>query len=158
MGRLTSGLVNPADPTGDFTPLTPARILDTRDGTGGHSGPLGSGASFDVQITGQGGVPASGVAAVVLNVTVTQPTEPGYLTIWPTGVQRPVISNLNFVAGQTVPNAVTVAVSPAGKVSVYNLTGSTHVVFDVVGYYANADGSTRQPVPRDLTGPLLRHP
>ncbi len=130
----------PPDPTGDYTPLTPARILDTRDGTGGHRGPLGPGGSIDVQITGHGGVPASGVSAVVLNATATDPTESSFLTIWPTGVARPEISNLNFVAGQTVPNAVTVEVGSGGQVSVLNLAGDTDVVFDVVGFYANASG------------------
>jgi hypothetical protein len=127
---------------GEFTPLTPARILDTRHGTGrgGVAGPLGADTAFDVQVTGQGGVAPTGVSAVVLNATVTQPTRASYLTIWPTGISRPVISNLNYTAGQTVPNLVTVAVGQAGKVSVYNFAGSTHVVFDVVGFYAGASG------------------
>ena len=98
-------------------------------GAGGHLGALGSDASFDVQITGQGGVPASGVSAVVLNATVTQPTAPSFLTIGPSGVTRPLISNLNYVPGQTVPNLVTVAVGSNGKVSVYNHSGSVHVIF-----------------------------
>jgi alpha-tubulin suppressor-like RCC1 family protein len=125
---------------GELTALTPARILDTRDGTGGHVGKLGTHASFDVQITGRGGVPGSGVSAVVLNATVTGPTVASYLTVWPTGVSRPVISNLNYVPGQTVPNLVTVAVGADGRVSVYNNAGATHVIFDVVGYYADGSG------------------
>jgi hypothetical protein len=128
------------DPSGEFTPLTPSRILDTRNGTGGHLGKLGSGASFDVQIDGRGGVPASGVVAVVLNATVTDPTAPSYLTVWPSGVARPSPSNLNYVPGQTVPNLVTVAVGN-GKVSVYNNAGATQVIFDVVGYYSDSTGN-----------------
>ena len=50
------------------------RILDTRNGTGGRLGPLGPGGSFDLQVTGRGGVPASGVDSVVMNVTATEPT------------------------------------------------------------------------------------
>ena len=140
IGRATSGVIAPPDPTGDFTPLTPARILDTRDGTGGHSGPLAGGSPIDVQITGRAGVPTSGVAAVVLNATVTEPTTPSWLTIWPEGTSMPLISNLNFVAGQTVPNEVTVAVGSSGKVSVADALGATHVIFDVVGFYADASG------------------
>jgi hypothetical protein len=121
--------------------LTPARIVDTRDGTGGKLGKLGSSASFDFQIDGQGGVPASGVSAVVLNATITQPTADAFLTIWPTGAARPTISNLNYSPGQTVPNLVTVAVGDGGKVSAYNNTGATHVIFDVVGYYADGTGT-----------------
>jgi hypothetical protein len=119
--------------------LTPARILDTRNGTGGKLGKLGPGAQFDVQINGQGGVPASGVSAVVLNATATEPTVASYLTVWPSGFARPSPSNLNFIPGQTVPNLVTVAVNN-GMVSVYNNAGATHVIFDVVGYYSSATG------------------
>ena len=148
--RIAGGLVDqgayelaatPPDASGEFTPLTPSRILDTRDGTGrdGIVGPV-EGSSVDVQITGRGGVPVSGVSAVVLNATVTQPTAQSHLTIWPAGLAMPLISNLNYVAGQTVPNLVTVAVGAGGKVSVHNLAGTSHVIFDVVGYYASATG------------------
>jgi len=53
-------------PLGEFTSLTPARVLDTRDGTGrnGITAPVGEGQTIDVQITGQGGVAPQGVAAV----------------------------------------------------------------------------------------------
>ena len=129
-------------PNGEFTSLTPARILDTRDGTGrgGVMTPLGADQAFEVQVTGEGGVAASGVSAVVMNVTVTEPTAASFLTVWPAGLARPVISNLNYVAGQTVPNLVTVAVGDAGRVSVYNRFGTAHVVFDVVGFYADDSG------------------
>jgi streptogramin lyase len=129
-------------PTGEFTALTPARILDTRDGTGrgGATTPLGHEAQFDVQVTGRGGVPASGVSAVVLNATVTAPTAGSFLSVWPAGQPRPVVSNLNYSAGQTVPNLVTVAVGEDGKVSVFNGAGSTHVIFDVLGYYSSSTG------------------
>ncbi len=127
---------------GEFTSLTPARILDTRTGNGrnGATTPLGATASFAVQITGRGGVAADGVSAVVMNVTVTQPTAPSYLTVWPTDVDRPLVSNLNYVAGQTVPNLVTVAVGAGGRVSAFNRFGSVHVIFDVVGFYADRSG------------------
>src|SRR5207245_2703186 len=83
---------------------------------------VGSGQSIDVQVTGVGGVPATGVAAAILNVTVTQPTANGYLTVYPAGSGRPLASNLNFVAGQTVPNLVEVALGTGGKVSAFNFT------------------------------------
>ena len=130
------------DPYGEFTALTPARVLDTRtgEGRGGVVGALGENRSFGVQITGRGGVPATGVAAVVLNVTVTGPTAPSHLTLWPSGTDRPTVSNLNYVAAQTVPNLVTVAVGDDGRVEVFNRFGSTHVIADVVGYYADDTG------------------
>ncbi|HSJ91136.1 MAG TPA: hypothetical protein VK917_03655 [Ilumatobacter sp.] len=95
---------------------------------------------IDVQITGQGGVASGGVAAVVMNVTVTQPTASSYLTVWPSGVPQPDSSNLNFVAGQTIPNHVTVAVGDGGRVNVVNRFGTAHVIFDVVGFYADDAG------------------
>ena len=76
------------------------------------------------------------MSAVVVNVTVTQPTSPGYLTVYPNGAARPLASNLNFSAGQTVPNLVVAKVGADGKVAVYNNAGSTHVILDVVGWYS----------------------
>jgi hypothetical protein len=126
----------PPGPDGLFNALAPARILDTRSGTGGVT--IGPNTSIDVQVTGQGLVPATGVAAVVLNVTATNPTASSYLTVFPTGAVRPTASNLNFLAGQTVPNRVVVKVGTAGKVTIYNLTGNTDVVADVGGWFTDA--------------------
>ena len=84
---------------------------------------------------GHGGVPASGVGAVVLNVTVTQPTAPGILIVYPDGVTRPNSSNLNFVAGQTVPNLVIAPVGANGKVDFYNSAGTVQMIADVSGWF-----------------------
>jgi hypothetical protein len=135
---------------GTYFSLPPARILDTRFGIGAPVGKLGPGASLPLQVTGSGGVPASGVAAVVMNTTVTNATAQSFLTVWPTGQTRPNSSNLNFRAGQTVPNLVTVKVGANGQVSFYNLSGSTDVLADVAGYYVDgsgAAGSTFVPLP-----------
>jgi len=143
VGAQTGAQPEAASPLGEFTPLTPTRILDTRDGTGrgGVVGGVAGGASIPVQVTGRGGVPGSGVQAVVLNATVTTPTASSYLTIWPAGSARPSISNLNFVSGQTVANLVTVQVDPAsGQVMAYNFLGTVDVIFDVVGFYAADPG------------------
>jgi hypothetical protein len=138
---------------GAYQSLPPKRILDTRDGTGGVLIALvGPGGSLNAQITGQGGVPSAGVSAVVLNVTVTDTTASSYLTVWPAGVPRPVASNLNWVAGQTVPNLVEVALGLNGQVSVYNAAGSTDVIFDVAGYVATP---TVSPPPAGLYNPVV---
>jgi hypothetical protein len=128
-------------PPGPYHSQSPQRILDTRTGTGGHPGPLGPQATMTVQITGQGGVPATGVSAAVMNVTVTNTTAPSFLTIYPTGVLRPLASNLNWVAGQTVPNLVEVAVGANGQVTAYNGAGGTDVIFDVAGYVSIPTGT-----------------
>jgi hypothetical protein len=129
-----------ADVVGYFTPwaggvcasLTPVRVLDTRD----RHAPLTAGATIDLTVAGTGGVPATGATAVALNVTVTEPTANGYLTVWPAGTARPVASNLNFVPGQTVPNLVMCKLGANGAVSIYNATGSSHVIADVVAWFA----------------------
>ena len=123
---------------GRFTPLTPARILDTRVGIGGISVPIGPAATVQVQVTGQGGIPASSVSAVAMNVTATQPSVESYVTLYPTGSPQPNASNLNVTPGETVPNLVVVKVGTGGKVSVFNSAGTTQLIFDVAGYYSDA--------------------
>ena len=122
---------------GLYNPLVPARILDTRDGTGGFSTPISAGRSITVQVSGRGNVPASGAEAVVLNLTATNPTAAGYLTIYPAGVARPTASNLNFAANQTVPNRVVVQLGTSGQVTIYNPAGSVNVVADVNGWFTD---------------------
>ncbi len=121
-------------PPGSFTSLQPSRLLDTRSGTGRKVAP---GGIVDLAVAGHGGVPASGVSAVVLNVTVTQGSASGHITVFPTGQAVPLASNLNFVAGQTVANLVVVMLGAGGGVSFNNGSryGSSHVVADVVGYF-----------------------
>ncbi len=128
--------------TGRFTPLTPYRVLDTRTGTGvgGSTAPLGADRSIDLTVTGVGGVPASGVSAVALNVTVDRPTGSSYLTVWPAGQPRPVASTHNVVAGLTVANLVLAKTGTGGKVSLYNAFGTAHLIADVVGYFSAAGG------------------
>lgn len=125
---------------GRFMPTVPARILDTRSGpapVNAGLGPVPGGTSINVKVLGAGGVPPSGVAAVVLNVTVTGPTSEGFLTVYPAGLPVPLASNLNFAAGQTVPNRVIVKVGSNGAVSIYNGYGLAQVVVDVNGWFSD---------------------
>jgi len=126
---------------GEYHALVPARILDTRDGTGGTSGPVGPGQTIVPRMTGNGGVPSTGVSAVVVNVTATRPTGESFLTAYPADSPRPLASNLNFVGGQTVPNLVHVKLDPDGYVALYNQAGSTHVLADVLGWYSDVSGA-----------------
>src|SRR3954469_3113666 len=89
---------------GEFFPVAPQRVCDTRNGTGGRNGAVPFGQAVDVAVTGGAGVPASGVLAVALNITVDQPNQPGYLTAYPTGAATPVASNVNFTPGNPVAN------------------------------------------------------
>jgi len=67
-------------------------------------------------------------------VTATDPTIGGFLTVHPSGELRPKASNLNFAAGQTIANLVVAKVGSNGMVSIYNDTGSTHLIADVAGW------------------------
>jgi hypothetical protein len=93
-------------------------------------------------VGGRGGVPSTGVSAVVLNLTVSSPTAGSYLTAWPTGLTRPTVSSLNFKLGETRANSATVALGSSGRVSIYNNSGAVRVIADVVGYYSSVDTTT----------------
>ncbi len=142
-GVTSSGAAQAAQPTdvATFHGLTPARLMDTRSGSptidskSAGAGPIGLNGTSSVIVTGRGGVPSTGVGAVALNVTVTNPTGTGYLTVFPTGQPRPTASNLNFVPGQTIPNMVVVAVGESGQISVFNSSGRSDVIVDVLGWF-----------------------
>jgi hypothetical protein len=121
---------------GGYVPVGPSRVLDTRIGNGAPKAALGAGKTLELQATGRGGVPSSGVSAVALNVTVTQPSSAGYITVFGDGSARPTTSNLNFTKGQTIANLVIAPVGSDGKAELYNGSGGTvQLIADVSGYY-----------------------
>jgi hypothetical protein len=137
---LTPTDVAPSRPGGfQYTPLaTPARILDTRHGTGGRSTPLGAGEVFPLQVGGVAGVPA-GAKAVVVNLTGVNATGNTDLSVFPTTFNG--TSNLNLVKGLAAANLVTATLSSDGKIRVRNAGGTVSVIIDVVGYYQDAAGA-----------------
>ncbi len=143
-GQAIPALPSPLNGFGQFFPSpNPVRVLDTRRGIGRPgTAPLASGAPLAVPIvTAQSGVP-SHAQLVALNVTVVGPSAAGFLTVAPNGVAMPDVSNLNFQAGQTVPNLV-VARLGNGTVDVQVSAGAAHVLFDVVGWFGS--GQTPDP-------------
>ncbi len=134
--------VTPTAAGARFHALAPTRVLDTRDGTGGTTGALGPGASVTVDLAGR--IPAlTGASAVVLNVTAAAPSAEGFVTVWPGGQSRPGTSNLNPRPGTgDTPAAVTTRVGPGGTVSLYNNSGTTHLIADVVGWYDQPGAGT----------------
>jgi sugar lactone lactonase YvrE len=121
---------------GTFTAVSPARILDTRTGVGAPRSAVPGRGTIALTVAGRGGVPLTGAGAVALNVTVVAPLAGGYLTVWPHGTPRPGVSAINFVAGQTVANSVTVMLPAAGSLDIYNgSAGSVQVLADVSGYF-----------------------
>lgn len=125
-----------------FIPLTPCRVADTRHPNGPFGGPPISGhtsRSFAIPASGCG-VPAT-AAAYSLNVTVVPNGPLGYLTIWPTGQDQPVVSTLNSPDGRFKADAAIVPAGASGAVSVY-VTDTTNVILDINGYFAPVGSST----------------
>lgn len=127
-----------------FVPMNPVRILDTRNGTGAARAKVGPGGAIQLKVLGVKGIPATGVAAVTLNVTDADATAASYVTAYEDDNPRPTTSNLNFLAGQVNPNLVTVQVNPDGFVDLYNHAGSVDLIADVQGYYTTTTDSSPQ--------------
>ena len=135
----SSAVAAPAVPAGAtrLIVLPAHRLLDTRAGA---TRPV-DGATVRLALGGDADVPGE-ATAVVLNVTVTDTVGPGYVTVWPAGLARPVASNLNVnAAGQTVANLVVVPLGAGGSVDVF-LQSAAHLVADVVGAFVPAASSS----------------
>lgn len=116
---------------GEYVPVDPVRVLDTRDGTGGVS--VGRATAGRPVIADVGPV-VTGPWAVAVNITVIDPSAGGYLTAYAPSGPVPATSNVNFVAGQTVANLAVVGVFGQERVALQINTGTAHVAVDVVGY------------------------
>jgi uncharacterized protein YkwD len=127
--------------TSRFTSVTPQRVMDTRTGFGATR--LGGDQTVALQIAGIAGVPAT-ATAVTLNLTSVDAALPGYVTAYPCGAARPVVSNLNPQPGRVRPNMVTVPLSADGRVCLYSLN-PVDLAADVTGYYSESDGRTFTP-------------
>ncbi len=129
---------------GQFHESAPTRILDTRAGVGAPMASVASGGTVALQVLGVGGVPASGVTAVSLHLTVTGATSGGFITSWPAGSTRPVASSLNFATAQTIANTVMVSPGTGGVVDLYNGSpGSVQLIADLNGYVDDLGGDGR---------------
>jgi hypothetical protein len=135
-----SGIIPSPPGTALLTPLVPLRLLDTRAG----GGPVEANATKQVPIIGVNGVPANALA-VVLNVTATGTTGPGFLTVYPCGASVPDVSNVNFSAGQTIANAVTVKIGDNGGICVFTNT-TTHLIVDLDGVYSPTGTASLTPL------------
>lgn len=135
------------DAAGDgFVPIAPTRLLDTRKGIGAPAQAVAAGGTVTLKIEGAGSIPATGVTAVALNVTVTGPTGGGYITVYPDQTTMPTASNLNYTPGETVPNMVVVKGGANGNILLHNTSsGTVQLVADVAGYYTSAGGDAFVP-------------
>jgi hypothetical protein len=120
-----------------FIPITPCRIADTRgNGFTGAYGPpaLAGSAARTFTLTGQCGISTAAKAAS-LNITVVNAAGPGFILIYPDGGAQPLVSTLNYVAGQTVANAAVVPLGATGGVTVVAGVSGTDLIIDTNGYY-----------------------
>jgi hypothetical protein len=162
----------PGATAGTFHPTPPTRILDTRralgiwgsvrTGDGRHPSPnpitrRDEAANHELQVTGRYGVPASGVSAVLLNVTAVSDGAPGpsFLSVVPKPPRVgdvfndqasfgafPSTSNLNIDNGDPVPNLVLARVGAGGKIRIANYLGPTHVIADIAGWFGTGGAHT----------------
>ncbi len=77
---------------------------------------------------------AAQCASALLLAGMAPDPEPVHLSVYPGGSGQPNVSNLNYVAGQTIPNMVVVPLGPGGTVTLFNAAGTVHVIADLVGY------------------------
>ena len=116
--------------------MAPTRIMDTRSGLGGTAGPVAPNSDTKLKIAGTAGIPAAGVTAVAIDLTLTGPTSSGNVTTYADGDQLPVTASLNFDAGSTITDYQIVPVSPDGKIALHlNSASSAQLVVDVTGYF-----------------------
>jgi YVTN family beta-propeller protein len=127
-----------------FVPLSPCRIVDTRNPDGAFGGPpIPGNSSREFSLPeGACNIPES-AAAYSLNVTVVPQGSLGYLTIWPSGQNQPTVSTMNSLDGRIKANAAIVPAGTGGAVSVY-VTNTTNVVLDIDGYFTTPGADTLQ--------------
>ncbi|MFF4100063.1 PKD domain-containing protein [Streptomyces sp. NPDC001903] len=125
-----------------FSPVTPTRLADTRTAP---DGALAGGRTRTVKVAGVGAIPAD-ATAVALNLTSTGATSDTHVIAYPNPSQRPATSNLNPEPGKDKSNQAIVPVGPNGTITLYNNSGSTHLVVDAVGYYGKDGKALFTPV------------
>jgi|GEM_PF-1282047 len=119
--------------------VIPSRLFDTRVGSPQGSiivdkTTYGESKELRVKVAGASGLPEYGIGAVTINLTVTEPKAKGFITVYPCGT-RPLASNMNYVADQTVSTSVTTAVSPSGEICVYS-SAQTNLIADINSWSA----------------------
>jgi hypothetical protein len=135
-----------ATPPRVFVGVQPCRLVDTRSGSGfpaGFGGPSlapGVPRNLDLDNGPCPGLPL-GIDAYSLNVTVTNTAGPGHLVIYPQGGAQPDVSSMNYVAGQTIANAVIVPAGAGAGVTVVAGVSGTDLLIDINGYFSDLLGT-----------------
>lgn len=143
----TATVPAPAPPRDGFVAVSPERVLDTRDGTGGALGTVAARCTVVIDLAGTA-VPAS-ASAVALSVTSTNAQERGFVTAHPCGTPRPYASNLNLRPGDPTPNLAVVPLDASRQVCLFT-SGTTDLVADVTGWFEPLGGSVHPVTPARL--------
>ena len=127
----------------NFYAVNPCKVLDTRNANGTLGGPEQEALTVrDYPVTSSPyGIPA-GARAYSMNATVLPATTLSYLTLWPTGITRPVVSTLKAIDGSIMSNAAVVPAGLNGGGTAF-VTDRTHLILDINGYFAQWDQSAR---------------
>jgi hypothetical protein len=123
---------------GATTTASPFRVADSRSGIGTSARPWSAGETRQIRVSGVGDVPPQ-ATAVMANITVVSPTGSGFLTAWPSGLDTPNVSNLNFTDGEIIPNMAIIGLGDDGAIDVrvdlpWDPTAAAHVLVDVLGW------------------------
>jgi hypothetical protein len=130
---FASVTVVPVPTAAQYNTVTPCRQLDTRSGS-----PLAAGGTLLSTLAGAPCAIPSGATSVSVNVTVTEQTADGHLTIYPADGSLPGTTTIEFKAGLTRANnaVLTLSSDGFGQVNVFNSSGGmVHVILDVNGYF-----------------------
>ncbi|MEV1287368.1 hypothetical protein [Micromonospora sp. NPDC049679] len=134
VGMTAPASADEAGKGGDFVALN-TELLDTRSGV---NVPVVAKSVTSVAALGVGGIPTSGVRALLVDITGINPTANTFLTVYPKGATRPEASSINVSKGEVLSNSVVVTAGTDGKIDVFNHLGSTHFKLDVQGYFTNS--------------------
>jgi hypothetical protein len=151
--------VQPGTPASVFVPITPDRLMDTRSATkiGSVTGPVAALSTTLVPIDGSTvdtQLPASGVTAVAVAITVTGDADGGFLTAYPAQTPMPETSTVSFAALVTMTNDAIVPVGPDGDIAIFNnSTGTVQLIVDVTGYFTTNTAATNASTYTPLADP-----
>ncbi len=153
VGWFSSASADTAPTTdGLFVPVPPRRVADTRVEQGVRGLPAGR--RVDLTLGGQGGIPATGVAAAVLNLTATEAYGDGFVTAYPAATPLPVASTVNPANGDTRAGLTIARLGHSSRISLLSSAG-TELAADVTGYFLGSPRSAEPGVSLDPPGPDL---
>jgi hypothetical protein len=152
LSLASAGTARAAGPY-QFQPITPCRIVDTRNGLGGYTGLILNGQTVKFPIRGAApcNVPPS-AAAVAVNMTVADTANPGWVALFPGDQAWPGVSNINFQLGDFLANAAVVPLSTSNTYDISVLAAfvpgaeGTNVILDVTGYFVPSGGLKFYPI------------